>query len=70
MKAKVYEVMSLYFNKKNDDQESCPFLDSEANVEKIKKAKQIVISQMAEPPSLQEIANEIGLSVSKLKEGF
>ncbi len=70
LKAKVYEVMSLYFNKKNDDQESCPFLDSEANVEKIKKAKQIVISQMAEPPSLQEIANEIGLSVSKLKEGF
>ena len=38
--------------------------------EKIKKAKQIVINNMAEPPTLQEIADEIALSVPKLKEGF
>ena len=25
---------------------------------------------MAEPPSLQELANEIGLNIKKLKEGF
>ena len=70
IKAKVYEVLSLYFSKTNNDQQSCPFLENEANVEKIKQAKQIVINNMDEPPSLQEIANEVGLSISKLKEGF
>jgi len=70
IKGKVYELLSLYFNKKEGDEQSCPFLDNEDNVEKIKNAKQLVINNMAEPPSLQEIANEIGLSLPKLKEGF
>ena len=71
IKGKVYELLSLYFNKnKENNDQACPFLDSEENVEKIKKAKQIVVDNLAEPPSLQEIADEIGLSVSKLKEGF
>ncbi len=70
LKGKVYELLSLYFNKNEDDAQGCPFLDDEDNVEKIKKAKQIVINNMAEPPSLQEIADEIALSVPKLKEGF
>ena len=70
VKAKAYEALSLYFGKSQEDKMSCPFLDSEVNVEKIKNAKQIVISNMAEPPSLQELADEIGLSLSKLKEGF
>lgn len=70
VKAKAYEMLSLYFGQNQEDKQSCPFLDSEDNVEKIKKAKQIVISNMAEPPSLQELADEIGLSLPKLKEGF
>lgn len=37
---------------------------------KIKKAKDIIISRMSEPPSLQDLANEIGLTLKKLKEGF
>ena len=37
---------------------------------KIRKAKDIVIERMAEPPGLQELADEIGLSLKKLKEGF
>lgn len=70
LKGKVYELLSLYFNKNEEDAQGCPFLDDEDNVEKIKKAKQIVINNMAEPPTLNEIADEISLSVSKLKEGF
>jgi len=70
LKGKIYELLSLYFNKKDDGNQACPFLEDEDNVEKIKKAKQIVINNMADPPSLQEIADEITLSVSKLKEGF
>jgi len=70
-KAKAYEVLSLYFNRSEDaDIEQCPFLVDESNVLKIRKAKDIVISRMAEPPSLQELANEIGLTLKKLKEGF
>ncbi|APX99007.1 AraC family transcriptional regulator [Lacinutrix venerupis] len=70
-KAKAYEILSLYFNRSEDaDIEQCPFLVDEANVLKIRKAKDIVISRMAEPPSLQELADEIGLTLKKLKEGF
>ena len=70
-KAKAYEVLSLYFNRSEDaDIEQCPFLVDESNVLKIRKAKDIVISRLAEPPSLQELADEIGLTLKKLKEGF
>jgi len=70
-KAKALELMSLYFNKaENPDLEQCPFLSDEENIKKIRRAKDIVIARMAEPPSLQELSDEIGLSLKKLKEGF
>ncbi|MDA9069535.1 AraC family transcriptional regulator [Algibacter sp.] len=70
-KGKAYELLSLYFNRSEDaDIEQCPFLVDETNVIKIKNAKDIIVSRMAEPPSLQELADEIGLSLKKLKEGF
>lgn len=70
-KAKSYELLSLYFNRPLDlDVAQCPFLASEANVEKIKKAKEIIIQRMAEPPTLQALADEIQLPINKLKEGF
>jgi AraC-like DNA-binding protein len=70
-KGKAYELISLYFNRPADaDVEQCPFLADEDNVSKIKKAKQIMISRMAEPPTLQELADEINLPINRLKEGF
>jgi len=70
-KAKAYELLSLYFNRPGDvDIEQCPFLVDEDNVAKIKKAKEIILARMAEPPTLHELAEEIGLSLNKLKEGF
>lgn len=70
-KGKAYELLSLYFNKSDDaNVEQCPFLVDEENVTKIRKAKEIVISRMAEPPGLQELSEEIGLNLKKLKEGF
>lgn len=70
-KGKAYELLSLYFNREEDvDIEQCPFLVDEANVVKIKKAKEIIISRMAEPPTLQLLADEIQLPLNKLKEGF
>ena len=70
-RAKAYELLSLYFNKaENPDLEQCPFLSDEENIKKIRRAKDIVIARMAEPPSLQELSDEIGLSLKKLKDGF
>ncbi|MFQ3174562.1 MAG: AraC-like DNA-binding protein [Flavobacterium sp.] len=70
-KGKGYELLSLYFNRTEDpNAEQCPFLIDETNVLKIKRAKEIIISNMTEPPSLQELADEIGLNLKKLKMGF
>ena len=71
IKGKAYELLSLHFQKEeNTNGEYCPFLVDEQNVLKIRKAKEIIISRMSEPPSLQELSNEIGLNLKKLKEGF
>lgn len=70
-KGKVYELLSLFFNKSEDaDVEQCPFLVDEENVRKIRKAKEIILGRMAEPPTLQSLSSEIGLNIKKLKEGF
>lgn len=70
-KGKAYELLSLFFNRSKDaDIEQCPFLVDEENIAKLKKAKDIIIAEMAEPPSLQELADRIELSLKKLKEGF
>ena len=70
-KGKVYELLSLYFNKSEDPSlEQCPFLIDEKNVRKIRKAKDIILERMSDPPSLENLSAEIGLSLKKLKEGF
>ncbi|MFN9112078.1 MAG: helix-turn-helix transcriptional regulator [Bacteroidota bacterium] len=70
-KGKGYELLSLYFNKTEDpNAEQCPFLIDEENVMKIRKAKDIVIANMSEPPSLQDLADQVGLNLKKLKMGF
>jgi AraC-like DNA-binding protein len=70
-KGKGYELLSLYFNRNEDPNvEHCPFLLDEENVLKLKKAKEIIIQKMAEPPGLQELADEVGITLKKLKTGF
>lgn len=71
LRGKVFELMSLYFSKdKEMDIEQCPFLSDDNNIKKIKKAKEIIISRMIEPPTLQELAKEVDISLKKLKQGF
>jgi len=70
-KGKGYELLSLYFNQTEDpNAEQCPFLIDEENVMKIRRAKEIVIANMAEPPGLQELSDQVGLNLKKLKMGF
>jgi len=71
LRGKVFELMSLYFSKdKEMDIEQCPFLADDNNIKKIKKAKEIIISRMIEPPTLEELAKEVDISLKKLKQGF
>ncbi len=70
-KAKAYEILALYLNKEEGkDVEQCPFLNDEENVERIRLAKKLLIEQMSKPPTLKELAREIGLNEYRLKEGF
>ncbi len=71
IKGKIYELISLHFQKdETQEGEFCPFLVDEQEVLKIRKAKDYIIKNMSNPPSLQELANEVGLNIKKLKEGF
>ncbi len=71
IRSKIYELMALYFNKSTDaDTENCPFLVDEENLKRIRQAKEIIIAQMSEPPTLSELSEQIGLPLKKLKEGF
>ncbi len=71
LKAKIYELFSHLYNRNRDlNIEQCPFLTNEENFKKIKKAKDIIIKNMTDPPSLVELSEEINLSLKKLKEGF
>ena len=70
-KGKVYELISLYFNKSDDEgANNCPFLEDEANVEKIQMAKKILLDNMVEPPTLKELSDRINLPLQHLKDGF
>ena len=71
LKGKVYELMSLYFNKNEESMfDQCPFLVDEENVRKIRMAKEIILNNISEPPGLVELSEKIGLNIKKLKEGF
>lgn len=70
-KGKVYELLSLLFNKaEGAEDESCPFKTDEEETMKIQQAKDVLLKNMAEPPTLQELADEVGLNIKKLKQGF
>lgn len=68
---KTYELLSLLFNKNEDlNIENCPFLSDEDDVLKIKQVKDIIINQLSDPPTLQELADQVGINIKKLKLGF
>jgi AraC-like DNA-binding protein len=72
LKAKIMELISYYFDEKtvvkNDD--TCPNLRDQRNVAKIKKARQLLIENINDPSTIDELADEIKLSVNILKKGF
>lgn len=71
IKGKVYELLSYYFSTPTEnDNESCPYIATEETITKIKHAKQLIIKEMNNPPSLPDLAKEVGLNIKKLKTEF
>ena len=71
IKGKVYELLSFYFSQSSEKEtENCPYISNEETASKIKQAKQLIISNMNNPPSLTDLAKEVGLNIKKLKTAF
>ncbi|WP_111709490.1 AraC family transcriptional regulator [Lutibacter citreus] len=71
IKGKVYELLSYYFSSNAETEtENCPYIASEETISKIKQAKEIIIEEMNNPPSLNELAKKVGLNIKKLKTDF
>jgi AraC-like DNA-binding protein len=67
---KVFEILSLYFSNRQPDMESCPFLNDEATVRKIKYAKEHLLKHLDSAPTIKELSKIAGLNEFQLKAGF
>lgn len=70
-RGKAFELLSFYFQREESRGEAaCPFLDDEQNVVRIRRAKQILLEHITDPPALKDLAREVGLNEYRLKAGF
>ncbi len=69
---KLLEVMSLYFSgrESSDTISSCPFLNEEGVLKKIKQAKEILLTQLNDPPLISDLARTVNIPEYQLKSGF
>jgi AraC-like DNA-binding protein len=67
---KVLEILSLYFSNRQPDVESCPFLNDESVVRKIKHAKEHLLKNLDAAPTIKELSKIAGLNEFQLKAGF
>lgn len=67
---KVLELLALYFSERKPDTENCPFLNNEDMVRKIKNAKEHLLKNDDNPPTIKELAKIAGLNEYQLKAGF
>jgi AraC-like DNA-binding protein len=71
MMGKVLEVLSLYFGAQDAfDISGCPYLKDESTVLKVHKAKELLLQNMLEPPTIKKLSMNVGLNEYQLKGGF
>ncbi|HNR06292.1 MAG TPA: AraC family transcriptional regulator [Saprospiraceae bacterium] len=68
--AKLLELVSLYFSDKESDNSSCPFLNDVNVLKKIKDAKEILIRDLKNPPTIENLAQQVSIPEYQLKSGF
>jgi len=66
----VLQLLGLHFHKSQPDLATCPFLRDEDTMRRIHDAKNIIIERWQSPPTIKEIAAEVGLNEYRLKAGF
>ena len=68
---KVLELLSILYNTSNEfDLDQCPFLADDKNIAKIKRAKEIILQNIDNPPGLNELATKVEIPLKNLKTGF
>jgi AraC-like DNA-binding protein len=71
LKGKIYELFSLIFEKEAQvSNDQCPFIINDSQLKNIKLAKDIILNEFSDPPTLQQLAQRTKLSLRKLKTGF
>lgn len=73
MNGKVLEIFSIYFSNAATDDDAeldCPFLDNPDDIKCIRKAKQILLDNMTDAPTISQLAKQAGINEFKLKNGF
>jgi AraC family transcriptional activator of pyochelin receptor len=68
--SKKFEILDYYFNSKNVTTYKCPFLNQKDNVNKVRQAKEILITDLRSTITIKELAKEVGLNEYNLKTGF
>jgi AraC-like DNA-binding protein len=72
LEAKAYEMLAKQINQYHDDQneEKNPVLLRRSDVEKVKRAVEIINIDLTKNYSVDHLAKEVGTNVNKLQEGF
>ncbi len=72
LQGKVFELMALQFEalKRENKSKNCKQKLKSEDIERIYHAKDILLTRWQNPPSLLELAREVGLNDYKLKIGF
>lgn len=69
--AKKFAILDDYFNaQKRKTVYKCPFLNQKDNVEKVRQAKDYLINDLQNSPTIKELAKEVALNEYNLKTGF
>jgi AraC family transcriptional activator of pyochelin receptor len=68
LEAKALELLALRFSRGTDRRDADPLDTYEASL--IREAAEVLVREMAHPPSLVELARRVGLNDFKLKAGF
>jgi AraC-like DNA-binding protein len=73
LESKALELLSCqlddYVRSQNNSQPPLPAL-SRADIGRIKTARDMLVSDLENPPSIADLARQVGLNTSKLKQGF
>ena len=70
LESKKFELLNCYFTIQDKQQYKCPFLNQKDNVGKVRRAKELLIKDLQDSPTIKELSKMVGLNESNLKSGF